>query len=111
VNENIQNIHHSEQRISHIIDINLRIQNLRFLNEGLLQNDFFYKVNATEFRQLQNELLLISSTALQDSQTALSLATSSFEEGIRKQINPDNVVLVYDEQPQGEREPVSRQSL
>lgn len=52
VNQNIGNIHHSEQRISHIIDINLRIQNLRFFNEGLITKDFFYKVNATEFMAL-----------------------------------------------------------
>jgi hypothetical protein len=64
VNQNIQNIHYSEMRISHIIDINLRIQNLRFLNEGLITKDFFYKVNSTQFRNLQNDLLLISATAL-----------------------------------------------
>lgn len=107
VNQNIQNIHHSESRISHIIDINLRIQNLRFLNEGLLSKAFFYKLNETQYRMEQNELLLISATALQDAQTSLSLATSGFEEGIRKQINPNNVVIVYDDQPQNESQPVA----
>lgn len=37
-------------RISHIIDINLRIQNLRFLNEGLLTKDYLYGLNETAYR-------------------------------------------------------------
>lgn len=50
VNSNIKNIHYSEMRISHIIDINLRVQNLRFLNEGLLSKGFLYGMNESAFR-------------------------------------------------------------
>ncbi len=50
VNNNIENIHFSEMRIRHIIDINLRIQNLRFLNEGLLSKNYLYGLNETAYR-------------------------------------------------------------
>ena len=99
VNSNIVNIHNSEMRISYIIDINLRVQNLRFYNEGLLTDDFFYLVNSSEFQSLENQLLLQSATALQTSQTSLSLATATLDQATREQIDPPNVPLVYENEP------------
>ena len=52
VQQNIGNIQYSEQRIYDIMDINLRIQNLRFYNEGLLKTKFFY--NNTQQMFFQN---------------------------------------------------------
>ena len=49
VNRNIDNIHYSEQRIDEIIDLNLRIQNLRFLNEGILNQTFFGNLSKAQF--------------------------------------------------------------
>lgn len=47
---NIKNIHFSEQRINYIIDINLRIQNLRFMNEGLITQSFQQNLNDSAYR-------------------------------------------------------------
>jgi hypothetical protein len=74
INQNIKNIHNSEQRLSYIIDITLRSRTL------ILQNNDYLFLNQTEKDQLYNITiaeLRNSATELKLAQTDLSLKTAS----------------------------------
>ena len=74
INQNIKNIHNSEQRLSYIIDITLRSRTL------ILQNNDYLFLNQTEKDQLYNVTiseLRNSATELKLAQTDLSLKTAS----------------------------------
>ncbi len=77
INQNIKNIHNSEQRLSYIIDITLRTRTLILMNNDYLTNVID---NRTEQALLYNATiseLRSSATLLKIAQTDLSLKTSS----------------------------------
>eukprot|EP00347_Sterkiella_histriomuscorum_P007426 403348965 len=100
IHENVKNIKFSEKRIFDIIDINLRIQNLRFQNEKLfVPSTYFFGLNESQFIQSQNALLQSSTTSLKDNQNNLQFNTANFDYETRLQINPTDVILQYEDVP------------
>ena len=96
INQNIKNIHNSEQRLSYIIDITLRTRTL------ILQNNDYLIYNSTEKDLLYNitiDELRNSATSLKLAQTDLSLKTATLDEEMLQKINPDNVIMKYLEYP------------
>lgn len=92
INQNIKNIHNSEQRLNYIIDITLRTRTLILLN-----NDYLV-VNSSEKVQLLNTTiseLRNSATALKVAQTDLSLKTATLSDDQIAQINPPDVQMKY----------------
>ena len=75
MNQNIVNIHNSEERLSYIIDITLRIRTLTLLQQNLLS----VSSNHTAYNILLNQTLLdlrASAMSLKNAQTELSIQTA-----------------------------------
>lgn len=92
INDNIGNIHNSEERLSYIIDITLRTRTLILLNGGYLE------LNDTAYADLLNTTLgdlRNSATNLKIAQTELSLATASLSADQLELINPSNIQMLY----------------
>jgi hypothetical protein len=95
INQNIKNIHNSEQRLSYIIDITLRSRTLILMNSDYLTNvvtnktakDLLYNTTINELRS--------SATLLKVAQTDLSLKTSSLSDDQLQMINPSDVSMKY----------------
>ncbi len=97
INQNIKNIHYSEERLNFIIDINLRIRTLILMNNDYLEIET--QADYDDLLSVTLEELRNSATELKNSQTLLSLKTSTLPQSSLDKINPDNVVLVYKEFP------------
>lgn len=95
INQNIKNIHNSEQRLSYIIDITLRSRTLILMNNDYLTSvvsnqtarDILYNTTINELRS--------SATLLKVAQTELSLKTSTLSEEQLQMINPSDVKMKY----------------
>lgn len=95
INQNIKNIHNSEQRLSYIIDITLRSRTLILMNNNYLTS---VNTNQTARDLLYNqtiEELRSSATLLKVAQTDLSLKTSTLSVDQLQMINPSNVKMKY----------------
>ena len=100
INQNIKNIHNSEERLSYIIDITLRTRTLILMNNDYLttvgangtERDLLYNTTISELRS--------SATLLKIAQTDLSLKTSGLSLEQVQRINPSGVVMRYLKYPE-----------
>ena len=88
INEYIINVHYSEERRTHIIDINLQVRSLTTITCGFVEDD-----GVTEGSAKQR--LRESADKLQDAQDKLSNKAVVYDTEAKAKINPMNVVMDY----------------
>lgn len=98
INQNIKNIHNSEERLSFIIDITLRTRTLTLVN----QNKLIFQNNTENITLLNitTDELRSSARNLKEAQTDLSLKTAYLDDNQLQMINPKDVNLQYKKYPE-----------
>ena len=79
------------------MNINLRLNDLELLNEGYVPSSVFNQTSDANLSEIYIQNLIKSATKLKMFQTNLSQQTAGLSHDSRLRINPENVLLSYEE--------------